>query len=58
MIKKFIHWLAHLTKQNLGCAVYWRRADGTCMVGFKFLGCGKVIGVHPVPEPKIGLMNQ
>lgn len=50
MIKDFIHWLAHLTKQNRGEAVFWMRQDGVRMVAFKCAGCGKKTGIHPLPE--------
>ena len=41
MIKKIIHWLAHLSGQNQGEVVMWLEG-GVSMVGFKCSGCGEI----------------
>ena len=41
MIKKIIHWLAHLFRCNTGEVVMWWEG-GVLMVGFKCSGCGEI----------------
>jgi hypothetical protein len=43
------HWIKHLLKINTGkCHSWWN--DGKLMMSFKCDGCGKLSGIHEVPD--------
>lgn len=44
-MKRFFHWLAHITKYNEGRVITWWDEE-KLMVGFQCDGCGEVSGAQ------------
>lgn len=55
IIWRIFHGICHLLGCITGRVETWWTKGGTLMVGFRCAGCGKLMGVHPVPNKTLSV---